>query len=141
MTRTSYVWQKAFEADVARPARRVRPGPAPAAPRRRPDAAGSMVTTAEDYARLLAAILNATGQRKATVDEMLRPQITISSEQMFGPGAWQDTNRYQDIGLAWGLGWGRFDTAQGRAFFHTGHDVGYQNYTVTYADRGSGWCC
>lgn len=137
MTRTSYVWQEAFEADAARPHDEF--GRSQSLPRRtKPDAAGSMVTTAEDYARLLAAILNATGQRKATVDEMLRSQIAISYEQMFGPGAWQDTDRYQDIGLAWGLGWGRFDTEQGRAFFHTGHDFGYQNFTVTYADKGIG---
>jgi hypothetical protein len=36
------------------------------------------------------------------------------------------------------LGWGRFDTKHGRAFFHTGHDFGWQNYTVTFADAGTG---
>lgn len=138
MTRTSYVWQEAFEADAARPHDQF--GRPKSLPRRTvPDAAGSMVTTAEDYARLLVAILNATGQRKATVNEMLRSQITISYEQMFGPGAWRDTGKYQAIDLAWGLGWGRFDSDRwGRAFFHTGHDFGYQNYTVIYADRGIG---
>ena len=137
MTRTSYAWQETFEANAARPHDEF--GRPQRLPRRtQPDAAGSMFTTAGDYARLLAAILQATGQRKATVDEMLRSQIAISYEQMFGPGAWRDTNTYQGLGLAWGLGWGRFDTQQGRAFFHTGHDFGYQNYTVTYADRGIG---
>jgi hypothetical protein len=57
---------------------------------------------------------------------------------MFGPGAWEETDQYQDIGLAWGLGWGRFDTPYGRAFFHTGHGFGWQNYTVTYIDKGIG---
>jgi len=137
MTRTSYAWQETFETNAARPHDEF--GRPKRLPRRtKPDAAGSMVTTAEDYARLLTAILNATGQRKATVDEMLRSQIAISYEQMFGPGAWRETNTYQELQLAWGLGWGRFDTDQGRAFFHTGHDIGYQNYTVTYADRGIG---
>jgi CubicO group peptidase (beta-lactamase class C family) len=138
MTRTSYAWQEAFEANAARPHDQF--GRPKSLPRRTtPDAAGSMVTTAEDYARLLVAILNATGQRKATVNEMLRSQIAIPYEQMFGPGAWRDTNRYQEIHLAWGLGWGRFDTDRwGRAFFHTGQDFGYQSYTVTYLDRGSG---
>jgi CubicO group peptidase (beta-lactamase class C family) len=137
MTRTSYAWQETFEANAARPHDefgRLKPLPR----RIQPDAAGSILTTAGDYARLLAAILQATGQRKATVDEMLRSQIAISYEQMFGPGAWRDTNKYQELRLAWGLGWGRFDTEQGRAFFHTGHDFGYQNYSVTYADRGIG---
>ena len=137
MTRTSYAWQETFEANAARPHDEF--GRPKRLPRRtEPDAAGSMLTTAGDYARLLTAILQATGQRKATVDEMLRSQIAISYEQMFGPGAWRDTNKYQELRLAWGLGWGRFDTQQGRAFFHTGHDFGYQNYTVTYADRGIG---
>ncbi|HUV90736.1 MAG TPA: serine hydrolase, partial [Anaerolineae bacterium] len=130
-------WQETFEANAARPHDEF--GRPKRLPRRtEPDAAGSMLTTAGDYARLLTAILQATGQRKATVDEMLRSQIAISYEHMFGPGAWRDTNTYQDIRLAWGLGWGRFDTQQGRAFFHTGHDFGYQNYSVTYADRGVG---
>jgi len=137
MIRTSYAWRDAFDVNAARPHDEF--GRPKRLPRRtKPDAAGSMVTTAEDYARLLVAILNAAGQRRATVDEMLRPQITISYEQMFGPGAWRDTYKFRDINLAWGLGWGRFDTGQGRAFFHTGHDFGYQNYTVTFADRGIG---
>jgi CubicO group peptidase (beta-lactamase class C family) len=97
-----------------------------------------MVTTASDYARFLAGILNAEGQRKATVNEMLQPQITINYKRMFGPDAWTMTDEYQDIALAWGLGWGRFDTPYGRAFFHTGHGPGWQNYTVTYIDQGIG---
>ncbi len=36
------------------------------------------------------------------------------------------------------MGWGLFDTSNGRAFFHTGHSFGWQNYTVTYIDRGIG---
>jgi CubicO group peptidase (beta-lactamase class C family) len=141
MTHTSYVWQRAFQGNMADPHDvfgRTQRLAQFLGLRSRPNAAGSMITTAEDYARLLAAIMNASDQRKTTMDEMLRPQIAISSEQMFGPGAWVDTNRYRGIGLAWGLGWGRFDSVPGRAFFHTGHDVGYQNYTVTYPDKGIG---
>jgi hypothetical protein len=57
---------------------------------------------------------------------------------MFGPGAWKDTDANNQIKLSWGLGWGRFNTKHGRAFFHTGHDFGWQNYTVTYFDKGIG---
>ena len=97
-----------------------------------------MVTTAGDYARFLSGILNAEGQRKATVDEMLQPQIDINYKRMFGPDAWTMTDENQDIHLAWGLGWGRFDTPYGRAFFHTGNSIGWKNYTVTYIDKGIG---
>lgn len=137
MERTSYVWQAAFEANHARPHDTY--GRAKELQRRsEPDAAGSMMTTAGDYARLLAAIQNAEGARKASMEEMLKPQIEIDTPQMFAPLEAGRTDRYREIGLAWGLGWGLFDSEHGRAFFHTGHDLGWQNYTVTYADRGIG---
>jgi hypothetical protein len=70
--------------------------------------------------------------------EMLRTQIDINYKRMFGPDAWTITDANQNIQLAWGLGWGRFDTPYGRAFFHTGHSIGWQNYSVTYFDKGIG---
>lgn len=138
MTRTSYVWQPPFEANYASPHDEYGRPRGEKIQRTEADPAGSMVTTAGDYARFLAGILNAKGQRKATVDEMLRPQIDINYKRMFGPDAWTLTDENQDIHLAWGLGWGRFDSPSGRAFFHTGHSFGWQNYTVTYIDKGIG---
>lgn len=141
MTRSSYVWQPVYEANTASPHDEF------GRPRGLPiqflqnvqGAGGSMATTASDLARFISSgILNVAGKRKATIDEMLQPQIAIHHKNMFGPGAWQETDLYQDIHLAWGLGWGRFDTPSGRAFFHTGHGPGWQNYTVTYADKGIG---
>lgn len=137
MERTSYVWQEMYEPNFAAPhdefmrPRRVNR-------RREADAAGSMQTTAADYARFLVAIMNAGALGKASVEAMLEPQILIQSERMFGAGAQNDTGEYADIRLAWSLGWGRFDSEHGRAFFHTGHDFGFQNYTVTYLDKGVG---
>jgi CubicO group peptidase (beta-lactamase class C family) len=106
--------------------------------RRKADAAGSMQTTAGDYARFLLGILNAKGKRKRSMNAMLNSQIAITSENMFGPGAWKNTVANNQIKLSWGLGWGRFNTKHGRAFFHTGHGFGRQNYTVTYFDEGLG---
>jgi CubicO group peptidase (beta-lactamase class C family) len=138
MTRTSYIWQPQFEANYASPHDEYGRPRGQNIQRTTPDAAGSMVTTAGDYARFLAGIIKADGQRKATVDEMLRPQIDINYKRMFGPDAWTMTDENQDIHLAWGLGWGRFDTSYGRAFFHTGNSIGWRNYTVTYIDKGIG---
>ncbi len=137
MERTSYVWREAFDANHSVPhdeyerPRRVKK-------RREAEAAGSMVTTATDYARFLAALMNPDTSRAALVDSMLAPQIAIRSERMFGPGAWNDTARERAPRLSWALGWGVFDSAVGRAFFHTGHDFGWQNYAVAYRDRGIG---
>jgi hypothetical protein len=48
-----------------------------------------------------------------------------------------ESDTYDHAG--WGLGWGRFDCGDlGRAIFHTGHDNGAQNYTVTFVDEGIG---
>jgi hypothetical protein len=72
-----------------------------------------MATTAGDYARLLVAILNAEGKRKASVDKIVKSQIEIDSRQMFSPGVLERTGQYRDIRLAWGLGWGLFDSEPG----------------------------
>jgi hypothetical protein len=69
---------------------------------------------------------------------MMQPQIAISSTSMFGPGSLRGVSGNCRVDLSWGLGWGRFDSEHGRAFFHTGHDFGWQNYTVTYMDKGIG---
>jgi CubicO group peptidase (beta-lactamase class C family) len=139
MTRSSYVWQAAYEGNAASPHDAFGRPRGESIQRTKPDAAGSMVTTAGDYAHFISlGILNLQGKRQATIDEMLRPQVAIHYREMFGPGAWQETDQHQDIHLAWGLGWGRFDTPYGRALFHTGHSLGWQNYTVTYADEGIG---
>jgi len=137
MSRSSYVWQPAYEDNHAVPHDEFG-RPQKLSRRSRADAAGSMVTTAGDYAQFVTALLDATGERKATVEEMLQPQVAISSGGMFGTGASLDANRNRQIDLSWGLGWGLFDSPHGRAFFHTGHDFGWQNYTVTYPDKGIG---
>jgi len=135
MTRTSYAWNDWFEDNLAiphdrygRPTRYRKRGEA--------DAAGSMATTAGDYAKLLVALLNSEGERKVTVEEMRRSQIDIRSRSMFGPDSREDVGGPD--GLSWGIGWGRFDGRYGGAFFHTGHEGGTQNYNVTFADRGIG---
>jgi len=137
MTRSSYVWDERFADNCADRHDAVenwyrlrRQGEA--------RAGGSMVTTAGDYGKFLVAVLRGTGLSKPAREQMLTPQIAISSTSMFGPGSWDDRDKFKSIHLSWGLGFGRFDTTAGRAFFHTGHDSGAQNYAVAYADKGTG---
>ena len=97
-----------------------------------------MVSTASDYARFVVDILNGEGLQQSSIDTMLASQVSVESKRMFGPLSREATEENRDINLSWGLGWGRFDTESGRAFFHTGHDLGWENYTVTYLDKKIG---
>ena len=137
MSRTGCVWEEAFEGNHAdghtERQRRVKMGR-----RSDPSAAGSMVSTASDYARFIVAILNGEGLRQSSIDLMLTPHVPVQSKRMFGPLSHEATEDNRAINLSWGLGWGRFDSESGRAFFHTGHDLGWENYTVTYLDKKIG---
>jgi len=137
MSRTGYIWEEAFEGNHAdghtEEQRRIK-----MARRSEPSAAGSMVSTASDYARLVAAVLNGEGLQQSSIDEMLAAHVSVQSRRMFGPLSREITEDNKVINLSWGLGWGRFDSEAGRAFFHTGHDVGWENYTVTYLDKKIG---
>jgi CubicO group peptidase (beta-lactamase class C family) len=83
-------------------------------------AAASLYTTAADYARFVAAILNDTGLKKETIAEMLTPQIDVS-ENVF-----------------WGLGFGLERTAGGDAFWQWGDYGIFRNYVVAYKKQKTG---
>lgn len=57
---------------------------------------------------------------------------------MFGPLSQVTTEAYRPLHLAWGLGWGVFATPQGAAFFHGGHDDGWEHYSVFYPEKKLG---
>ena len=137
MKKSSYVWRSSYEGRYALPHNEFG---WTGNPKRRGTAAaaGSMTTTAVDYGRLLEAVIASERSPNQNGQRMLSPAIRIRSERMFGPGAWRDTEPGDGVELSWGLGWGLFDSPRGRAFFHTGHDIGAQNYTVTFLDQGIG---
>ena len=86
MTNSSYVWKAAFESNYAAPhgflrdaQSKYRPGNV--------NVAASLQTTAEDYAKLLIAMLNSTGLKPATVAEMFHHKST-SMTQVVCSGDW-----------------------------------------------------
>lgn len=132
MTRSSYVWQPAFEANYA--LGYDEQGKALAKHRRtKPGAAGSLETTPADYAQFLAAVMRGQGLQAATKRELIRPQVRIPFRAQFGPLATvvaPDSNRR--IQLSYGLGWGTFLSPYGLAFFKEGHDDGWENHSVVF---------
>lgn len=78
------------------------------------NAAASLYTTAADYARFVAALLNDRGLKKRTVKEMLTRQIDVAEN------------------VSWGLGFGLERTAGGDAFWQWGDYGIFRNYAVAY---------
>ncbi|HJP62068.1 MAG TPA: serine hydrolase domain-containing protein [Mucilaginibacter sp.] len=129
MTKSSYLWQPRFEADYA-------VGHGIAEDTMHKDryknvyAAGSMETTIADYTRFISAVLQHKRLNDKYWNQLFSPQIAINSKtQMFS----LDTTSIADnskIQLAYGLGWGLFQTSYGRAFFKEGHIFGWVHYMI-----------
>jgi CubicO group peptidase (beta-lactamase class C family) len=137
MTRTSMVWEKRFEGDYANGYDEY--GRSLGAHRwKAADAAGSMVTTAADVARLVQAVMEGKGLTGKTREQMLGPQIRIVSKHEFPSLSEETTDEYKTIRLSYGLGWGLYWTPLGEAFFKEGHDDGWRNYTVGFTKPKSG---
>ncbi len=105
-------------------------GPAPTAQ----NAAASLVTTASDYARFVAAALGGERLQPATARMMLTPQVQLEGCVMCTTE--QRAERSRD--LAWGLGWGLEETSAGRVAWHWGDNSGFKNYVAVLlpAKRG-----
>lgn len=131
MTRTSMTWRDDFAANMA--SGHDEDGkPVGHNARRNVRAAGSMDTTLEDYARFLAAVARGEGLSRSARQELLGEQIMIVQARQF-PSHWPvdaagDAN--SRIRLAYGLGWGRWKTPYGTAWFKEGNGSGATNYAV-----------
>jgi CubicO group peptidase (beta-lactamase class C family) len=136
MTNSSYVWQERYQSLKAyghNPAGSV-------TERRQPmeaNAAASLNTTPADYAKFVIAVMNGTGLKRETAKLMLTPQIKVQEgcqNCVNNPG----TGRLLPD-VAWGLGWGLQQTADGESFWHWGdsnNDV--QAYVVAYPKQKMG---
>jgi len=128
MSNSSYVWRESYDEQTStghnnkgefREKRRPEKG----------NAAASLHTTAEDYARFISAVISGEGLRDDLHKEMLAPQV-ILPEKRKGEG------RHPE--LSWGLGWGLQQTANGKAFWHWGDNGVFKCYTVTFPESGTG---
>lgn len=105
MTHTSMIWQPEFENDYA--IAYFKDGKKYGSERRSDArAAGSMTTTAGDYAKFVIALQTRYGLSAGAFNEMFSPQIYIHTKKGFGPEKDSLTNEYQSISLSWGLGVG-----------------------------------
>ena len=136
MANTSYIWENKFAENYALGHDKLGN---PLLPEKKEQAkgAGSMITTPSDYSKFLVTMMKQKGLKRNLFRDMKSNQIAISSERGFGPKRDSLTNKFSKISLGWGLGIGLFQSPYGKAFFHTGHDDGWQNFFVAYPDKGT----
>jgi CubicO group peptidase (beta-lactamase class C family) len=90
------------------------------------NAASSLVTTSEDYARFLLAVLAGDGLAPSTATAWLRPvrQVPRRFFSALDPMGDPET----DPAVSWGLGWGL--EGEGGRFFHWGSNPGFKSFAL-----------
>lgn len=138
MENASYVWTPALDLNLAT-GHKEDGTRLERAQYRHANAAYSLVTTASDYARFLAALLDpghAAPQflSGASVAAMLRHQVRADArEPIERPG------RARGREVFWGLGWGLNTTASGDIVYHSGANrTGFRSYCQFSPERGTG---
>lgn len=99
------------------------------------NAAGSMDTTINDYAKFIEAVMQNKGISKTIKSMMVTSQIQIYSPRQFPTLLAETTDANRAIKLGYGLGWGVFETPHSSAYFKEGHDDGWENHSVVFPDK------
>ena len=102
----------------------------------RPNAAASLHTTAQDYAKFVAAAIAGVGLRPETARQMLMPQSRLD-EGGFNTATTQPTGRLE-TSLAWGLGWGLEEDAHGWSVWHWGDNGPVTAYVAASPSQKTG---
>jgi CubicO group peptidase (beta-lactamase class C family) len=101
----------------------------------KPNAAASLHTTANDYAKFVIAMLKGTGLKPATARLMLTPQASVTLAGAFNLNA-------PDVKLSptvsWGLGWGLEQTQDGTAFWHWGDNGDTKAFVLAVPKQKTG---
>lgn len=93
-------------------------------------AAGGLHTEAVSYAHFLIAVMNGTGLRKRTIDEMLKQQVELPADA---------PSRVSDGDTAWSLGFAMQPTKYGIEYEHGGNNGGFQSGFMFYREKRLGY--
>ncbi len=106
--------------------------------RSRARGAGSMTTNVIDLAKYMEAVLSNKVLKPASVSQMLKNQIAITSAHQFPSLDLTQGTEGKKVGLSYGLGWGLLTrTPYGPAFFKEGHGDGAQTYMICFPKSGT----
>jgi len=128
MSNTHYAWIEAFDSLAAIPHDEF----GYPVSRRMPEtgnAAGSLHTTATDYARFVGAMFTGEGLEPPTHEAMLAPGADLVGAE------WGDDEEAKTH-LFWGLGWGLEEGRLGPSFWHWGDQGTARCFVVAYPESG-----
>jgi CubicO group peptidase (beta-lactamase class C family) len=134
MTSSSYIWQPSYETLKASPHTGVGTPVSMGKPTK-PNAAASLHTTARDYGRFVAAILNGVGLKKETLRQMLTPQVKVDEA---GTDMTSRPATRPSATVSWGLGVGLQSTQDGLSFWHWGDNGNTRAYIVAFEKQKLG---
>ncbi|NEU08380.1 beta-lactamase family protein [Flavihumibacter sp. R14] len=100
--------------------------------------ASTLETTLNDYANFTQAVMEGKALKKASRQEMFRPQFRLRSVSQMGPLSRKDTSANDGISLSYGLGWGLLKSPYGWGAFKEGHGNGFQHYSIIFPEAGTG---
>ena len=136
MASSSFTWEDRFEG-LKSAGHDAVGGPRPVNRPAQAESPATLHTTTSDYARFLIAALDGAGLTQKTYAEWLRPQIQVD-EGCSNCVTGKPTGRLSKE-IAWGLGWGLQETADGLSFWHWGDNgAGFQCYALGYPGRRLG---
>lgn len=128
MTRTSYLWEAAYQENYAIPHNESMATRGKYLPKEG-NTAHSLQTTAKDYGIFLAHVLQLQASKKSPFNQMLQPQMNL-------PVKWGQVEKRKD--LAWGLGWGLELMNNGTYFWQWGDNGTYKAFVMGNKDTGKG---
>jgi CubicO group peptidase (beta-lactamase class C family) len=133
MTSSSYVWRPEYDARTAighdkdgRPQDKWKPDEA--------NPASSLQTTALDYARFMAALLDGKGLKPETLKQMESPQTAVQQNCTVNCFDIQPVS----ASVFWGLGVGLEKASSGLGFWHWGDNGAFKAYMVGFPEHKSG---
>lgn len=99
-----------------------------------PNAAASLHTTSEDYARFLVAVLAGDGLTASTARDWMAPVRPVAEDFFSALDPIGDPK--PDEAVSWGLGWGL--EGNGGRFFHWGSNPGFKSFALgSVAERAA----
>lgn len=134
MVNSSYVWKDRFDEQIAFGHNQLGQEETPWK-RNMGNAASSLLTTADDYAKFVIAVLNDDGLKLETWKQIFAPQVQLN------PNCIECIDEQPDglsKSLTWGLGWGLYHPGDDPLFWHWADNLRFTSFCIASRESKSG---